>query len=252
MCANIAIELDGLRLITWRGAARAEHGLPFAGGRAGQKLGTDKGMQIGLDGVQLLGGHGYTRSTRSNAGTAICGPSASPRASWSSENPANGSRLMAINLEMPRKLEAVIEKAHQGAAEMLRPISPQVRPGRARLPVELDTWPRCSRASRRPTPSRSPVPRRSATATRAEGETSTAATCPRCSTRWRSPGVTSRCCCRFRARAGQRRDLRGGHRRTTRAAGPKTSGRRWRSPSRRSAPTRRRCRRRRCSTATST
>ena len=30
---------------------------------------------------------------------------------------------MAINLEMPRKLEAVIEKAHQGAAEMLRPIS---------------------------------------------------------------------------------------------------------------------------------
>ena len=27
MCANIAIELDGLRLITWRGAARAEQGL---------------------------------------------------------------------------------------------------------------------------------------------------------------------------------------------------------------------------------
>ena len=30
MCANIAIELDGLRLITWRGAARAEQGLSFA------------------------------------------------------------------------------------------------------------------------------------------------------------------------------------------------------------------------------
>src|SRR5208283_1226254 len=29
MCANIAIELDGLRLITWRGAARAEQGLTF-------------------------------------------------------------------------------------------------------------------------------------------------------------------------------------------------------------------------------
>ena len=27
MCANIAIELDGLRLITWRGASRAEQGL---------------------------------------------------------------------------------------------------------------------------------------------------------------------------------------------------------------------------------
>jgi hypothetical protein len=62
MCADIAIELDGLRLITWRGAARAERGLPFAREAAlAKKLGTDKGMQIGLDGVQLLGGHGYTK-----------------------------------------------------------------------------------------------------------------------------------------------------------------------------------------------
>ena len=62
MAANIAIELDGLRLITWRGAARAEQGLPFAREAAlARKLGTDKGMQIGLDGVQLLGGHGYTK-----------------------------------------------------------------------------------------------------------------------------------------------------------------------------------------------
>ncbi|MDH6196588.1 alkylation response protein AidB-like acyl-CoA dehydrogenase [Mycobacterium frederiksbergense] len=62
MTANIAIELDGLRLITWRGAARAEQGLPFAREAAlAKKLGTDKGMQIGLDGVQLLGGHGYTK-----------------------------------------------------------------------------------------------------------------------------------------------------------------------------------------------
>ena len=62
MCANIAIELDGLRLITWRGAARAEQGLPFIREAAlAKRLGTDKGMQIGLDGVQLLGGHGYTK-----------------------------------------------------------------------------------------------------------------------------------------------------------------------------------------------
>ncbi|MBS1694778.1 MAG: acyl-CoA/acyl-ACP dehydrogenase [Actinobacteria bacterium] len=62
MCANIAIELDGLRLITWRGAARAEQGLPFTREAAlAKRLGTDKGMQIGLDGVQLLGGHGYTK-----------------------------------------------------------------------------------------------------------------------------------------------------------------------------------------------
>jgi alkylation response protein AidB-like acyl-CoA dehydrogenase len=62
MCANIAIELDGLRLITWRGAARADQGLPFTREAAlAKRLGTDKGMQIGLDGVQLLGGHGYTK-----------------------------------------------------------------------------------------------------------------------------------------------------------------------------------------------
>jgi alkylation response protein AidB-like acyl-CoA dehydrogenase len=62
MCANIAIEFDGLRLITWRGASRADRGLSFAREAAlAKRLGTDKGMQIGLDGVQLLGGHGYTK-----------------------------------------------------------------------------------------------------------------------------------------------------------------------------------------------
>ncbi|WP_144205827.1 acyl-CoA dehydrogenase family protein [Mycobacterium tilburgii] len=62
MCANIAIELDGLRQITWRGAARAEQGLPFIREAAlAKRFGADKAMQIGLDGVQLLGGHGYTK-----------------------------------------------------------------------------------------------------------------------------------------------------------------------------------------------
>ena len=62
MCANIALELDGLRLITWRGAARADQGLPFAREAAlAKRMGADKGMQIGLDGVQLLGGHGFTK-----------------------------------------------------------------------------------------------------------------------------------------------------------------------------------------------
>ncbi|WTL29166.1 acyl-CoA dehydrogenase family protein [Nocardia sp. NBC_01503] len=62
MVANMAIELDGLRLVTLRGASRAEQGLSFAreAGLA-RKLATDKGMQIGLDGVQLLGGHGFTK-----------------------------------------------------------------------------------------------------------------------------------------------------------------------------------------------
>ncbi|NLV81098.1 MAG: acyl-CoA dehydrogenase [Rhodococcus sp.] len=62
MVANIKIELDGLRLVTLRGASRAEQGLSFAREAAlARKLATDKGMQIGLDGVQLLGGHGFTK-----------------------------------------------------------------------------------------------------------------------------------------------------------------------------------------------
>ncbi len=62
LCADIAIELDGLRLITWRGAARADQGLPFAREAAlAKRLGSEKAMKIGLDGVQLLGGHGYTK-----------------------------------------------------------------------------------------------------------------------------------------------------------------------------------------------
>lgn len=62
MVANMAIELDGLRLVTLRGASRAEQGLSFAREAAlARKLATEKGMQIGLDGVQLLGGHGFTK-----------------------------------------------------------------------------------------------------------------------------------------------------------------------------------------------
>lgn len=46
---------------------------------------------------------------------------------------------MAINLEMPKKLQAVIAKGHQGAAEMLRPISRKYDLAEHAYPVELDT-----------------------------------------------------------------------------------------------------------------
>ncbi|MCH9642391.1 MAG: acyl-CoA dehydrogenase family protein [Actinomycetia bacterium] len=46
---------------------------------------------------------------------------------------------MAINLEMPRKLQAVITKAHQGAAEIMRPISRKYDLKEHAYPVELDT-----------------------------------------------------------------------------------------------------------------
>jgi alkylation response protein AidB-like acyl-CoA dehydrogenase len=51
-----------MRLMTWRAAARAEQGLPFHRETyLARVLVTEKAMQIGTDGVQLLGGHGFTK-----------------------------------------------------------------------------------------------------------------------------------------------------------------------------------------------
>ncbi len=46
---------------------------------------------------------------------------------------------MAINLELPRKLQAVIVKTHQGAAEFMRPIARKYDLKEHAYPVELDT-----------------------------------------------------------------------------------------------------------------
>ena len=60
--ADIATELDGLKLVVQRAASRADQGKSFAREAALAKvIATDKGMQIGSDGVQLLGGHGYVK-----------------------------------------------------------------------------------------------------------------------------------------------------------------------------------------------
>jgi alkylation response protein AidB-like acyl-CoA dehydrogenase len=60
--ADIGIELDGMRLVTYRAASRAEQGKTYAREVAlARKLCADKGMIIGSDGVQLLGGHGFVK-----------------------------------------------------------------------------------------------------------------------------------------------------------------------------------------------
>ena len=46
---------------------------------------------------------------------------------------------MAINLELPRKLENVINMSHKGAAEFLRPISRKYDLNEHAYPIELDT-----------------------------------------------------------------------------------------------------------------
>ncbi|WP_373141728.1 acyl-CoA dehydrogenase family protein [Mycobacterium marinum] len=46
---------------------------------------------------------------------------------------------MAINLEIPRKLQAIITKTHQGTAELIRPIARKYDLKEHAYPVELDT-----------------------------------------------------------------------------------------------------------------
>lgn len=59
--ADMATELEAMRLLTWRAACRAEQGKSFQREtHLARTLVKDKAMQIGTDGVQLLGGHGFT------------------------------------------------------------------------------------------------------------------------------------------------------------------------------------------------
>jgi len=62
MIANIGIEVEGMRLMVYRAASRAEQGRDFHREAYLARLQCgEKGMGIGTDGVQLLGGHGFTQ-----------------------------------------------------------------------------------------------------------------------------------------------------------------------------------------------
>lgn len=62
MVADIAIELQAMRLVTYKAASRAAAGKDFSREVAlARNICASKGMKIGLDGVQLLGGHGFVK-----------------------------------------------------------------------------------------------------------------------------------------------------------------------------------------------
>lgn len=62
MLANMAIELESMRLLTWRAAALAEQGKEFhREAYLAHILCAEKAMEIGTNAVQLLGGHGFTK-----------------------------------------------------------------------------------------------------------------------------------------------------------------------------------------------
>jgi alkylation response protein AidB-like acyl-CoA dehydrogenase len=60
--ANVGIELEGMRLLSYRAASRADQGREFAREAAlARRLCAEQGARIGSEGVQLLGGHGYIK-----------------------------------------------------------------------------------------------------------------------------------------------------------------------------------------------
>jgi len=60
--SDLAIESEGMRLATYRAASRADQGEEFGREAAlARRLCAQKGMRIGSDGVQLLGGHGFVK-----------------------------------------------------------------------------------------------------------------------------------------------------------------------------------------------
>ncbi len=60
--SDIGIEVSGMRLATYRAASRADRAEKFAREAAiARRLCAVKGMQIGSQGVQLLGGHGFVK-----------------------------------------------------------------------------------------------------------------------------------------------------------------------------------------------
>lgn len=60
--SDIGIETDGMRLAVYRAAGRADRGGEFSREAAlARRLCAARGMEIGSEGVQLLGGHGFVK-----------------------------------------------------------------------------------------------------------------------------------------------------------------------------------------------
>ncbi|MEQ5834324.1 acyl-CoA dehydrogenase family protein [Marinobacter sp. NFXS9] len=62
MISNMAIEIESMRLLTWRAASRAETGRTYHREAClARLLCSEKAMEVGTNGVQLLGGHGFVK-----------------------------------------------------------------------------------------------------------------------------------------------------------------------------------------------
>ena len=135
MVADMATELQAMRLLTWKAAARAAQGKDFArevGSPAARARTRACGSASTASSCWAV--TASPRSTPSSAGTATCAPSASWKEQCSSED---GPPLM-INLDTPKKHRQLVDQAHQVAMNMLRPISRKYDAAEHEYPKELD------------------------------------------------------------------------------------------------------------------
>ncbi len=62
MIADMAIEIDAMRMLVWNAASLSDAGKPFhREAYLARLLCNEKSMKIGNDGVQIIGGHGFTK-----------------------------------------------------------------------------------------------------------------------------------------------------------------------------------------------
>ena len=132
MVADIAIELQSMRLLTYNAASRAARGRGLRPRRRAGPASCARARACGSASTasSCSGATASSRSTRWSGGTATSGPSASWKAACSSD--------AHINLEIPKKHRVLVDQAHQVAMNMLRPISRKYDRAEHAYPHELD------------------------------------------------------------------------------------------------------------------
>ena len=128
--ANMAIELDGLRLATYRAAARVDQGLGvLPGDRPGPSAVRRQGH------ADRLGRRADAGRSRVHQGTPR--RALVPRPAGRRNHGRSSARLM-LNLEIPKKFQGLVSQSHQVATEVFRPNSRKYDTAEHERPKELD------------------------------------------------------------------------------------------------------------------
>ena len=130
MVADIAIELQAMRLLTYKAAARAAAGKDFSPrGRAGPQAVRRQGH---ADRPRRRPAARRPRLRQGAPGGAVV-----PRPAGRRRHGRKRAGLM-INLDDPKKFRPLVDQAHQVAMNMLRPISRKYDRAEHEYPKELD------------------------------------------------------------------------------------------------------------------